>query len=292
MSGIEHGRQFNASPEDFLAGREAFHAFSKNDIPENEPDYKISPNGVEKLRQLIESDIPRGQNPESQDWEPFSEDGKPKNGNRFINYYDGILEERLDLDRTKTEKVLDVAGMDNPVILSNARIDEGISSLEKESGIWRIKFDDKKAFEQAHAMIGDKSPDRKFLDLLNLTVRNSFREIFYREKLTAEGETDTGFFLIRVGESVLAVSSIPFFHLLGSYPIGVQTTILDIGGVVILNGAFNLINKFAEKQSLGQIEARNRYFLPPLEVDRYIRGVAFMKGKGRNLVRLRDASAR
>ncbi|MBI2031815.1 MAG: hypothetical protein HYT08_04350 [Candidatus Levybacteria bacterium] len=246
--------------------------------------------------------------PDISPWEPFNLEPTPNQ--RFINLYDGPFSQQMELNRANADRLLDVAAIQGRVMLTNVPMDRnrGIAgvnadgSVTKRRGLfwgeeieedgskalvkpipegWKIEIPGEEILDRLSRQESKTPLDRRFTAKFNQVIRDSMRKIIFREKLTNQKDNL---------QYKIIWTTAPWWGFLGvSLPTRSFNTI-SIMIPFMLSALYYPIahlSKSREKQSSSLYE----YFLPPLEIDRVLRGMAFANLKGRNLVRLKEEDA-
>ncbi len=320
MASLEKGAHFRASPEDFGYGREVMWSFSPDNEPDKEPDYDEMINrGRRRLLEAIENgdesdenivfsaetqtalkDKKQNHNP----WEPFNLEPNPNQ--KFVNLYSGPFSQQMELNRANADRLLDVAGIQGQIILTDVPMDRsrGIAGINSDGSVtkrrglfwgekleedqsqalvkptpdgWRIEIPGQEIIEELSRQESKTPLDKRFTGRFNQVIRDSIREIIFREKLTTEKD-------VRLSSKAI-LSAMPLFNgiLNGSVALINDSIILLLTAFAFPLVMYGITNK---KFPIRTLKDRYEYIMPFVEIDRYIRGVIFTKNKGRNLVRL------
>lgn len=326
MANQEFERSFGASPELFVPGREVMRSFSPDNKPGQEPDYdEMIRRGQRRLLEAIENETEeqvlfsgeelaksKDRKKKPNPWEPFNLEPHPSQ--RFINLYGGPFSQQMELNRINAERLLDVAAIQGQVVLTDVPMDRNRSiagvntdgsvtrrrnlffgeKLEEEGSEalvksipqgWKIEIPGQDIMEELSRQESKTPLDKRFTNRFNQIIRDSLREIMIREKLTSESD--------RTLRAKIILSHIPIIHMLLLNALfiaeGNIETITPYNSIFIpIIPATYAFARLATGHSLRQHKMDlYEYFMPFVEVDRVLRGIAFMKNKGRNLVRLR-----
>lgn len=309
------------SPELFVPGREVMRYFSPDNKPDKEPSYdEMIERGRRRLLEAIvngdESDgnvvfsaeTPPALKNKKQNynpWEPFNLEPNPSQ--RFVNLYGGPYSQQMELNRANAERLLEVAAIQGRVTLTDVPMDRNRSiagvntdgSVTKRRGLfwgekieedeskamvkpipegWKIEIPGQEIIEELSRQESKKPIGERFTTRINQTLRNLIGEVIFREKLTS----DKSSLLSRI-----YFSSPPWwgFLFLG-IPLRDFSTYSIITPLVVSAFYYPAINSIRNPRNRENL-AKYEYFLPPLEIDRVLRGFTFANLKGRNLVRLR-----
>ncbi|MEK7558787.1 MAG: hypothetical protein AAB521_00610 [Patescibacteria group bacterium] len=268
---------------------------------EGEQNFSSSTRGVDTRRKKEKT--------ESSSWEPFN--SEPHDSQRFINLYGGPYFAQMELHRENAERLLDVGAIEGKVVIADMPRDrsrniEGLNpdgSATKRRGLfwgekledddqsqtlvkpipegWRIEIPGEDILDELSRKDSKKPLDERFSEKFNQILRDSLREVMFREKLTS----DSGVFY-NLRTSFTAIELGIFITLgIGAYNGNISNESIGIiaGTQLSFNVGFNEVLRNVGWSRKSLIEK----LLPPIEFDRYARGIAFMKNKGRNLVRLR-----
>lgn len=251
-------------------------------------------------------------------FEPFSRE--PEEDDRFVNCYTGPFHNRLELNRRAVEGVIETAALKGRVVLFDIPADrfrtiggvnrDGSVSL-KRSIFWHEKSEvfEEKRRETSYALVNripvgwsigicgegiledltvqadKKLLDRRFASVFNRQVKGALQRATLEEKFKVD----------------------PYYHLQALLPVAAASTGIfyslgenDLAGTVewgyfpfVFWGISNLITSIfslSAQQLPGwggrSLKSKYEYFMPKIEIDRAARGLAYLNGKGRNLVRV------
>lgn len=235
-------------------------------------------------------------------FEPFT-NASDRDRNLFVNDYDGNYCKDMELNREMVERVLKIVHLDGQIFLTRYAPTKGLlfrgPQIKKkqrevsdyrvvnigEKG-WNIQVNDRKIIEDLERKrLNGEELKRDFIKKFNGVLKDALFESIVREKLSGEKMDD---FL----GSVLASVSIPL-----ASAFAFQAAVRDISRIAVPTFV-NSIVFFALIQTSGRIFGAQgirkldsfwEYFMPPVEIDKVARAYAFLKGKGQNLVKDRDA---
>ena len=145
-------------------------------------------------------------------------------------------------------------------------------------GGWKVEFDAQKILQELKDEGNKKPLEQRFASATNRALRKSLIRLMLREKLTSE--KDHELFWLKCFVSSVPVPYFLGFHIAGGIPFNIQTFSFDAIAVLFIFSFPNLVYPKLEKHW------KDRLFLPSVEIDRVIRGLAFAHLKGRSLVRL------
>lgn len=251
-----------------------------------------------------------------QEWEPFC--SEPTAGQKFVNLYGGPFAQQLELNRTNAERLIVVAAISGQIILSDIPMDrkrylDGVNpdgsvtvrrqlffgqkidqekSDKKQSLVtaipqgWKIEIPGQEILETLARQKSNRPLNERFTGKVNERLRVSLNEIILREKLTSKNNAELR---LRIFASILP----PLYTLGFDILIGINKAIAnlrkDLIVIFIAYGVFNsVLPSLEEDYTKRSIGSWYEHFMPPVEIDRVIRGLAFVNGKGRNLVRLKQ----
>lgn len=294
MTNHEIGTHFEASPESFIAGREAMRSFSPDNKQDKEPDYdEMIERGQKRLLEVIENGDEsdenvvfsrefliglNGKKKKPNPWEPFGNDSSRDRD--FLNLYTGPFSDDLEIHRPNVERILDVADINGKVVFRNASIEsENKYDLVSDSSGWLVEFDGNKTLVGLEESLGRKPIEQRFAAATDKILRSALVRLMIKEKLTPEKDGALLFGL----KALISSMPIPYmieFHGIGKIPFNELALLFDAIAITWIYGGANLL--------YGKIikNWKDRLILPPLEIDRVARGLLFANIKGRNLVRL------
>ncbi len=258
--------------------------------------------------QGLEVDQDKVQKPAG-DWEPFLLEPSPED--RFVNLYGGPFSQQMELNRKNVERFIEVAGLEGNITLVDVPRDrraagvsvtsvtpEGtatagkVKSAEKRktahstSEGWRIEIPGEDILDELSRKESKNPLDQRFTARFSQLIRDSMREILLREKLTSEKHS---MFWRIFG------SSTPWWGLLSASVTDGSISSSDLVWAIGIAGVYypfmNLLPKPAQIPRSRENLSFYEYFLPFIELDRVLRGLAFVNLKGRNLIRLKKIDA-
>lgn len=159
---------------------------------------------------------------------------------------------------------------------------------------WRIEIDGQSIAEKLSREESRLSREQRFVKFFNDEVRSALNGIIVKEKLVLNDFNS----YLRLGLTVFSpllvyVCFETAFETAFSLGLRRQPYVKEISMILssysIINLEFFKISKdegFPESLSRRHLDSWYDWFMPPLEVDRVIRGLAFVNLKGRDLVRL------
>ena len=324
MTNHEIGTHFEASPEPFVPAREVMWSFLPDNKPDKEPDYdEMIERGRRRLLEAIENDSEeqivfseeelaesKGKKQKPNPWEPFNLEPHPSQN--FVNLYGGPYSQQMELNRANAERLLEVAGIEGKVILADRPMDrsrsvagvnpdgsvtgrrklfwgEKIEEEDKSQSLvksipegWRIEIPGQEILDELSRQENKKPLDQRFASGFNQIIRDSLMKIMFREKLTPDGGNS---YKIRAACTIASLSLVIPLGI--AYKFGNLTPAfiaLDVGSIFYMNFLANL--GIGRLWGLWSKRSTEEGILFPIELDRYLRGIAFMKNKGRNLIRL------
>lgn len=249
------------------------------------------------------------------DWEPFNLEPHPSHN--FVNLYSGPFSAQMELNRKNAERLLQVAGIEGKVILSDTPMDgsrsiagvnpdgsvagrrrlswgEEIQDENKSQSLvksipqgWRIEIPGQDIMEELSRKESKKPLDKRFVSRFNQQLRQAVNEIIIREKLTSEKNP----LLIKIIGSLVPWWVVLFVDIPQGH---IETPALypAVGFSALYYPFMNILKKIAPTETLSMPRNRDNlslyeYFLPFVEIDRVLRGLVFANLKGRNLVKLK-----
>ncbi len=252
-----------------------------------------------------ETPEPRKQN----DWESFNT--KPHPSQNFVNLYSGPFSQQMELNRKNAERLLQVAGIEGKVILADTPMDrsrsiagvnpdgsvigrrklywgEKIEDEDKSQSLvksipqgWRIEIPGQDILDELSSEKSKKPLDKRFVARFNHLLRPALNQVMIREKLTAEKDTQ---FLRKFLVSTAPLIIAPMEYLLSDKPYSLIYLSADVAGAIMFYVFANFVYgtaHFWQKKSIYE------YFMPPIEIDRVLRGLTYLNIKGQNLTRLK-----
>lgn len=259
-------------------------------------------------------------------WEPFNLEPNPHQ--RFVNLYGGPFSALMEFSRANADRLLEVAGIQGDVILTDVPMDRnrGIAGVNADGSVskkrnlffgekleedqsrtlvrptsdgWKIEIPGQEIMEQLSRQESKTPLDKRFTARFNQVVRDSLREIIFKEKLTAEKDKYIRFKIINSSAVYLcSFGMLKLSDLMApSDSVGAKigeapNYIFIPSGIALGLMMQGLLHVSTKRRIYHPEENRSltepyEYFMPYVEIDRYTRGIAFMKNKGRNLVRLK-----
>lgn len=247
--------------------------------------------------------------PVNGDWEPFNTESH--SSQNFINLYGGSFSQQMELNRKNAERLIQVAGIEGKVIIADLPMNrsrsiagvnsdgsvtgrrrlfwgERIGDEEKPQSLvkpipqgWRIQIPGQEILQDLARQESKKPLDKRFVDRFNLQLRQALGEIIIREKLTAEKKP---YFVNKLISSLLYPTIFASWSAFGGF------TLRDLGGIGFVLLAYGMSNFLAyfedNKRFARSLHSFYEHFMPPIEIDRVLRGLTFVNFTGRNLVRL------
>lgn len=243
------------------------------------------------------------------DWEPFSQ--RPIRVNRFFNLYDGNYAQDMEINRERVEQAIKVAGLEGDIVLTSLSYSRTRSleanpdgSVAAKRGLlwgekpedaenpyhratpipegWRIEICDQKIRDELSEKYSGEKLQKKFVAKFNQNLRAGIWEALWKEKLTAKKDSNSAF---KLRVSLLYPAVAAGLSALGGFTL---RDLYVIGFVLLAYGVNNYLSFFVDDGRYRRsLRSFYEYFMPPVEIDRIIRGLAFVNLKGRNLVRLR-----
>jgi hypothetical protein len=195
------------SPKTYPEYIEQLRRMDQESDTKDEPDIEsMIERGRERLFKTIEAEEKKRNNP----WEPFNLE--PQSNQRFINLYNGPYSEHMEFNREKSERLLEVAGIEGKVVIVDVPRDRSaggatitsvnpdgsssagrFKSAEKQKTVksalegWKIEIPGEDILDEIVRKDSKKPLNERFAVKVNRTVRDSVREIVFREKLTPDG---------------------------------------------------------------------------------------------------------
>lgn len=207
---------------------------------------------------------------------------------RFINRYNGIFREKLEFDHNGVDRFLRLTAVNKTVTLS-----EGLASFPGKKGNdrlrkiefsregYRIEFVDFSILQGLRVQVGPDPTDQNIAEEYNRLFKSSVLAVAAMENIKGAGDF----------RSRLAATLIPPGIMMGiNFSDGIQGE--DALPVVITSflgyGLLNMLGKSDYNFPLSRrsLSSFYEYVMPAIEMDRWIAGWAFLKGPGRDLVRL------
>lgn len=246
------------------------------------------------------------------DWEPFN--AEPHPSQNFVNLYSGLFSTQMELNRKNAERLIQVAALEGNIFLTslqasrtrslevtpdwNVTTKRGLFWGEKPEDVenpyhrvasipegWRVEICDQRIRDELSEKYSGEKLQKKFVEKFNQHLRAGVWQAVWREKLTSEKDSR---FVRKLRNSLLyptIVAAWSAFDGLTLYDLG------GIGALLLAYGMNNVLPYFKDDGRMGRsLRSFYEYFMPPIEVDRVLRGLAFVNLKGRNLVRLRQDS--
>jgi len=272
-------------------------------------------NGTEALHQETGTNQTDGsvRTSVNDDWEPFNLEPHPSKN--FVNLYGGSFSQQMKLNRRNAERLLKVAAIEGKVILADRPMDrsrsiagvnsdgsvtrrrklfwgEKIQDEDKSQSLvipipegWRIEIPGQEILEELSKKESKKPLDKRFASRFNQQLRQALSEIIIREKLTEEKYK----IIERAINTLLPTGVLTFVSIVGNTPAWYEWLIYQPIGYSILNllGRVEVLIE-QDAQYRRSLQSIYEYFLPEVEIDRVLRGLAFVNLKGRNLVRLKN----
>lgn len=267
-----------------------------------------------KIERTPESPPKIQSQPAKTDWEPFNTE--PTSEQRFINLYGGVYSAQMELNRIKAEGLIRVAAIEGNIVLTSLsasrtrsievnpdgsvtakrRLFWGEKPVEdkenpycKVTSIpegWRIEICDQRILDELLEKFAGEKLQKKFVATFNQFLRAGIWQALRKEKLTSVKDKEIG---LKYTVEGLIVGSAPIFALSGGY------NIADVGffpGFFIAHDLINIIVIVQKRGNRGRktLNSLIDYFMPFVEIDRVLRGSAYLNLKGRNLVRLHQDS--
>lgn len=167
---------------------------------------------------------------------------------------------------------------------------------------WSIEVNDRKITDDLKRLNGDKLK-RAFIERFNVIVNDGIFESIRREKLSSEKDR---YFKSKVFNSLLPIlvqAALTAFFPFSIKLLGATMVVLNYGFInaygKLRYGTIKTIEDIAREidpdfSPEGFFSSRTNfdnfweYFMPSVEIDKVARAYAFLKGKGRNLVKERD----
>ncbi len=246
--------------------------------------------------------------PVNGDWEPISQE--PTENNRFLNFYHGNYAQDMEINRKRVEQAIKVAGLEGNVVLTSlsysrtrsieANPDGSVASKrgllwgEKPEDVenpyhritsipegWRVEICDQRIMDELSEKYSAEALKKKTVESINRYLRAGMREAVRREKFTTEKDS-------HLGVKVISSLAFPAFVVGLSASTGLELKLADLYGIGAVFLAYWLFNSsmHVSGDEIRSFQSVYEYFMPSVEVDRFLRGWAYLNLKGRNLVRL------
>ncbi len=248
-------------------------------------------------------------------FEPFTD---PSNGeNLFINRYGGNFSEHMDLNREAVERVLEIAHPDGRIFLYSYGVlpknpiedinQDGSTTVKRplvlgqkiereENPLYRVKStpqgwnievkDGKITQELERKGLSGNALKSAFIKKFNDVVGDAVFESIRREKLSDE-KMDSFLSKVIASVTIPSVSALALYIIrsIGAskaeIPLGITTFLTSIA----LFSLINIVGHVSKVQDVRKVDNVLELFMPPVEVDKVGRAYAFLKDKGRILVR-------
>ena len=264
---------------------------------------------------------PKSQISSKDDWEPFLQ--VPNEEQRLVITYSGPYAQMLEINRTRAERFIKVAGLEGTGIITDLAYSRGrqISGVtnegavmatrglfmgespkdESENGLlkvssvpsgWLIEVNGEQLREELSQKETSKNLEKAFVSRFNSYIRQALAECLRREKLLSEKD---GFFKDKLLKSGISAVAIPagftravIFAMYGHDMPAIYSAGIGIAFYLAAQAFFNLdaLSLSNGRQYRNIINNRLEIFLPSLEYDRFVRGWFYLAIKGRSLIRL------
>lgn len=244
------------------------------------------------------------------DWEPFNAEPHHPSQN-FVNLYSGLFSTQMELNRKNAERLIQVAALEGNIILTSLLMSRTRSAEVNPDGTatgkrrlfwdenpddaenpyhrvtpipegWRIEICDQRIRDELSEKYSGEKLQKKFAAKFNEYLRTGIQQAVLGEKLTTR--TDLYF-----GRKLVTSLGYPTVIAGWSAFGGLTPGDLDgIGILLLVYGMNNALPYFDNNERVHRsLRSFYEYFMPEIEIDRVLRGIAFVNLKGRNLVRLR-----
>ena len=247
-------------------------------------------------------------------WEAFLAEQNPQNKVQ-INY-EGPFAQRLEINRANAERFAGIGAIDNQIVIkdlpnSRARQIDSInadgSTTQKRSvffgqklqsegaarslvtpapGAYIVAINGERILQEEQEKDSKKPLDVRFAKKFNEELGASLISVLRKEKLSIQTVYD---------KARLHITVIPLMFEAVDFVDGVQ--VWDLSGVVVTGMVYATMNTLSEllvrrgssPEHMGRKHNSSyQLFMPPVEIDRFARGIAFLNIKGRNLVRVQE----
>ncbi len=291
-------------------------------MPSHERYYQNQGQGFEAFRRITRQEHPQLSNliayssdspdtsekPTNHPWEALT--NEPTSEQKFVVAYSGPYAQRLEINRANAERFMRVAAIDGRIMLTDlsstrGRQIEGVNSdgsvtqrkglfwgdkinkdgseatysqVTKVAGGYRIGISGQAILDDERKKESKKPLETRFVERFNSELAVSLMKAIGKEKLSL----DTRYNLSRWFWT-LFYPGIYFSISLQDGQIDSDELFRASAFTLLTYGFENVIGFRGSRKTLNSLP---EYFMPPVEFDRYARGIAFMNLKGRNLVRL------
>ena len=279
--------------------------------------------GKDRLLAAFDDEISR-QNPDlkgsgkKNDWEPFL--NELNEDQRVIVTYIGPYAQRLEINRKNAQRLIEVAALDGKIVVGDLVPDRnrsisgvnpdgsvtagrrvffghklGLPTEQEEKGEyrqvtstpegWRIEVAGQRILEDLAETESKVPLEERFLGRFKKEVRDSLSYILFEDKLSLKTFPARSRFVVTIIQPLIGSTNL----INGLQPLDAMAIPLTFAtwGAVNLTGRYLVkhdgLSEYPWRRSLRSIY---EVIMPPVEIDRYLRGLAFLNLKGRNLIRL------
>jgi hypothetical protein len=150
---------------------------------------------------------------------------------------------------------------------------------------WRIEICDQMITNELMSKESRKPLNKRYVDRFNQVLRSALSETVFKDKFTTASDKGNTIKLLIEGAMV---------SLIGTYTAFYGYQFFELSSISFYYLQLNLVRNFIGKSistrnpffPLRTLNSFYEYFMPPVEVDRALRGYLFINLKGRNLVQL------